>query len=234
MTKNTNLGLKITKIVFLSLFYILIAFLLMFAIATLSRRKDDQVPNLFGKGFLAVDSRADSMTGNNKDSFKPGDLIFVNVLSKKDQENLDLEKLYNDSAVISFYDRSIRAINTHRVVEYGVSESGREYIRTQGDKEGLPMDNIYLEKEDVIAIYSGKLVGFGKPVNFMQTPMGFAVLVVLPMLVLLVYQAVVLMVNVFKVREDKLKEAVSVDQELERERLKQEILKELMDKEEKK
>ena len=52
------------------------------------------------------------------------------------------------------------------------------------------------------------------------------------MLGLLIYQAVVLMINIFKVKEDKLRESVAVDQDLEREKLKQEILKELMNEKE--
>lgn len=224
MENSSNKISKVIKISVLSLFYGIIALLLLFSIATLSVKRADDIPNLFGKGFLAVDARADSMDGNKKDSFKPGDLVFVKVLSDKQRNVLDLQKLFDDKVVISFYDHNIKSINTHRIVEYDASTG---YIRTQGDKEGLDLDNFYLSKVDIVGIYTGKARGMGKPIAFMQTPLGFGLIVVLPTLALLIYQGVALMRNLYVVKENKLRESISDNNDLERERIRAELLEEM-------
>lgn len=216
---------KVFKMVFLSVFYLIIAFLLLFSIATLSRKKVDQIPNIFGKGFLAVNENATSMIGDNKDSFNPGDLIFVNVLTKKQQEKLDLEQLYKNNAVITFYDRSKNIFNTHRVVDYLVFQ-GKPVIVTQGDNES-EVDPYYFEATDVIAIYSGKIKNFGGVIDFMQKPVGFGVVVLLPMILLLGWQGFKLIKNVYVVKEANLKESLTKQSDLDREKLKAELLKEL-------
>lgn len=223
MNKKQNISLKILKIASLSIFYIIIGILLLFSIATLSKKREDDIPNIFGIGFLAVDERADSMVGSNKDSFNPGDLVFVKVIKKNKRSEINLEKLYHENAVVSFYDYNIKAINTHRVIEY---DKVTNTIRTQGDNKPEP-DSFYLNASDIIGVYNGKIKGLGKTVHFMQTPLGFALTAVLPMLILLVYNGYVLIKNIYTAKEVKLKETLLQNQEEERERLKKELLEEL-------
>src|SRR5690554_792687 len=205
MTKTQNLPLKIIKVFSLSVFYIVIALLLIFSVATLAKKSEDQVANFLGYGFLTpyvneqTGQEADSMDGNRAESFTPNDLVIVKVFSDKDREALDMEQMYEDELVISFYDRTLRRINTHRIVGYDTDSSGDEYFRTQGDKEGLEMDSHYIHREDIIAVYSSKVKGAAGVIRFMQSPLGFGIIVVLPMLALLIYQAVVLIINIYKV-----------------------------------
>lgn len=198
-----NKILKVSKIVGLTIFYIIIAFLFLFSVSTLARKSNDQVPNLFGLGYLAVES--DSMVGDNKDSFDKGDLIFVRVLSKKDKDNLDITTLYNagdpnKSKIVTFYDRQIDALNTHRVV--GV-EANR--LITQGDNVD-EVDSIRITANDIVGIYNGKIPNVGSAISFMLTPVGFGIIVVLPFVLLLLYHGIMIAKNVFIVREDKLRE----------------------------
>lgn len=198
-----NKILKVSKIVGLTIFYIIIAFLFLFSVSTLARKSNDQVPNLFGLGYLAVES--DSMVGDNKDSFDKGDLIFVRVLSKKDKDNLDITTLYNagdpnKSKIVTFYDRQIDALNTHRVV--GVE--GNRLI-TQGDNVD-EVDSVRITANDIVGIYNGKIPNVGSAISFMLTPVGFGIIVVLPFVLLLLYHGIMIAKNVFIVREDKLRE----------------------------
>lgn len=198
-----NKVFKVSKIVGLTIFYIIIAFLFLFSVSTLARKSNDQVPNLFGLGYLAVES--DSMAGDNKNSFDKGDLIFVKVLSKKDQDDLDITTLYNatdpnKSKIVTFYDRQINALNTHRVV--GVD--GNRLI-TQGDNAD-EADSIRITANDVVGVYSGKISNVGSVISFMLTPLGFGLIVVLPFVLLLIYNGIMIAKNVFKAREDKLRE----------------------------
>ena len=70
------------KIALNVVFYILILLVLLFSISNIrAKNKNDQIPNIFGKGYLNVLS--DSMTGDNKDSFNTGDMIIVKIANKK-------------------------------------------------------------------------------------------------------------------------------------------------------
>ncbi|HBP25959.1 MAG TPA: hypothetical protein DD618_03305, partial [Acholeplasmatales bacterium] len=62
---------KIVKIVLNVLFYSFIAVLLLFSIANMRIKTNADIPNIFGRGFLAVIS--DSMEGDQDDSFNQGD-----------------------------------------------------------------------------------------------------------------------------------------------------------------
>ncbi len=227
MEQQTNKTVRIVKIALSSIFYFIIALLLLFSFASLTRRTEKDIPNIFGLGFLAFHEEADSMVGPNKDSFNPGDLVFVKVLSKKKQEKLDLALMKEQGVVVSFYDYNIKSINTHRVYEY---DELTDTIRTKGDNR--PADNFFLDRGDIVGVYSGKIKGAGKVIAFMQTQMGFAVVVVLPMLILLAWQGYKLIRNVFEVKEETLKESLEQAREEERERIKRELLEEMNKKEE--
>lgn len=213
--------MKALKRTLLGIYYFVIALLLLFSIATLSVKRANDIPNLFGRGFLAVDPQANSMVGNNKDSFNPGSLVFVKVLNDKQREALDLNELLEEETVISFYDYNLKRINTHRVIE--VTNEG--LIRTKGDN--APADEFYLGRDEILAVYSGKVNGLGNLIHFMQTPLGFGIVVVLPTLILLILQGYILIKNIYVVKENKLKEDIATSNELERERIRQELLEEL-------
>ncbi|NLB85199.1 MAG: hypothetical protein GX794_03680 [Acholeplasmataceae bacterium] len=230
--KKTNQTLKVFKIIGLVVFYTIILTLLLFAISTLAQKSEDQVPNLFGLGYLTVESN--SMEGTEEDSLFVGDLIFVKVLSKKEKEDLDLQDLVDKGAIVTFFDRDpdVRKRVTHRAI--GLTEDG--LLITKGDNPNTnpTEDAVKRGGTEIIAIYKGRIAGLGKVINFMQSPVGFGVVVVLPMALLLIFQGITLTKNIFKLREDKLKqqlevekEALEEEKEREREQLKKELLEEL-------
>ena len=53
--------IKVLKIVGQVFYYLLIVIILTFSIITIAAREVDKIPNLFGRGFLAV--QTDSMSG---------------------------------------------------------------------------------------------------------------------------------------------------------------------------
>lgn len=230
MEIKTKKTFKIFRIIGLVIFYTIIVALLLFSISTLTKKSEDQVPNLFGLGFLTVET--DSMEGTEKDSLFVGDLIFVKVLSKKDKETLDLSELAEKGMIVTFFDRDpdVRKLVTHRAKR--VTEDG--LLVTQGDASYTEEDSVRRGSSEIVAIYKGRISGVGKAIAFMQTPVGFGVVVVLPMALLLIYQGISLTKNVFKLRENKLKqqieiekEALELEKEKEREQLKKELLEEL-------
>ncbi|MFA5693194.1 MAG: signal peptidase I [Acholeplasmataceae bacterium] len=209
--KEPNKALKITKITLNVIFYTIIALLLIYSIIIISSRGDNNIPNVFGNGFLAVET--DSMVGDNNDSFNPGDLIFVKILSDSQKENLKV------GDIITFKDPALqRRLNTHRIVD--VRANG--LIQTQGDKYDEP-DFYLLEHSDIVAKYTGKIGGLGKFSLFLETQLGFGLVIILPIFLMLIYQGYILFSNIFEIKKEKAKEELT----LEKEKMRQELLEEL-------
>lgn len=207
--KNPATGLKVAKIVGNVIFYTIIAMLLLYSVIVITSRGNNDIPNVFGNGFLAVET--DSMVGDNEDSFNPNDLIFVKILK-------DDQKSFNVGDVVTFKDPAKQgALNTHRIVEIVDG-----YYRTQGDNTREP-DFYLLENEDIVAIYSGKIAGLGGFILFIQSQLGFGLLVLLPIFLVLVYQGYKVLSAIFAIKKEKLVK----EHEAEKERMKQELLEEL-------
>lgn len=232
---------KILNIVFNVLFYLFIIFLLVFAIANIRSRSEDgnNIPNIFGRGFLNVDS--DSMDGQKEDSFVVGDLVFVKIVN--DQEDLEDLKVGD---IITFYDSLLNTdikLNTHRIVEIQ-ENAGVTYYITQGDK-AVSLGHVYIPGEtnedlrdihgtpvheyfqvisgsDIKAIYTGKWSGAGKVLKFLQQPLGFGLCIVLPTFLLLAFEVFVLIKNVMKLKAEKVQEENKQSLEEEKERIRQE------------
>ncbi|MDY0347140.1 MAG: signal peptidase I [Acholeplasma sp.] len=231
MNKNSTLR-KSLNIAGNVLFYGIIVLLLLFSIANLTVKSERDIANVFGRGFLPVLS--DSMEGDNADSFNKGDLLFVRTIKESQVDDLEI------GDVVTFYDLSIAALNTHRVVEVTGS-----YIVTQGDKanainpyviagDNTGKDYQIVTYENVKAVHTGTWSGVGSAVNYLQTPVGFALFIILPVVILLAYQGFVLTKALLAVNKEKLeakyaedKEQSLKDLEAEKEKIRKELLEEL-------
>ena len=233
-TPNTNIkiALKISGNV---IFYVIIFLLLLFSIANLSVKTNSDVANILGRGFLPVVS--DSMSGNKEDSFNKGDLVFVKLISDDEKENLEIGQ------IVTFYDLSLAALNTHRIVDLG-----NGFIVTQGDKansiapyrSGEDNSGIQYEIvafENIKAVSTGHIGGVGSAINYLQTPVGFALFVILPVVLLLAYQGFVLTKTLLAVNKEKIEAQHATDKqallEAEKERIRKELLEELKKEQEK-
>ena len=227
--------IKALKICGNVLFYSLIFLLLFFSISNLSVKSNKDIANVFGRGFLPVLS--DSMEGNNADSFDKGALVLVKLLGDDDKDNLKV------GDVVTFYDLNLAALNTHRVVHMTPS-----YIVTQGDKTAASApyivggDNAGVQYEmvtydNIKAIHTGHLGGVGSAVSYLQTPVGFALFVILPVVLLLAYQGFVLTKTLLAVNKEKIEAKHATDKEAlleaEKERIRKELLEELKKEQEK-
>ncbi len=167
---------KIADIVIGIIIAIILLASILVIIANASRGKDD-VPQIFGYTFASVQS--DSMTG----TFEEGDIVVGRIVDENTviKENED---------IISFYEvkNGYKIINTHRVVR--IEKVGDvTWYYTQGDKDGLPEDFQPKSHDQVIAVYQFKLAGFGKFVDFLREPIGFILVVVLPILLVIGWEA---------------------------------------------
>lgn len=227
--KKKTSFISILKIVGNVVFYTLIFLLLVFSIANLQMKTDADIANVLGRGFLPVLS--DSMEGDNPDSFNKGDLLFVKLLNEEDKQEIEV------GDVITFFDLSISALNTHRVVEIT-----SQYIVTQGDKAYdlnpyVPGGNNTNKDYQVVtfvnikAVHTGTLPGVGSAITYLQTPTGFAIFVIAPVVLLLAYQGYVLTKTLLAVNKEKIEAKHAVDKEqlleAEKERIRKELLEEL-------
>lgn len=246
------------KIALNVVFYLLILLVLLFSISNIrAKNKNDQIPNIFGKGYLNVLS--DSMTGDNEDSFNTGDMIIVKIANKKNISKLEVGN------IVTFYDYRLAsnkgagsALDTHRIVYIDKTNNDSYVYYTVGDKiakqlnfdaSKLNADN-YLTilnslgsnnyqafgSTEIRGIYSGKLSGFGKTIQAINNH--FIAIIIVPVAILLVFEIGVLVLNIMRAREEKLKlemketsqglanqETISAD---EKEKLKAELRAELL------
>ena len=140
----------------------------------------DEVPTLFGYAPMIV--LTDSMAGEHDDCFNSGDLIFVQTVKAEDVQKGD---------VISFFDPQGNgsSVTSHRVVEV-MNENGKISFKTKGDanntedKEPVPAQNL-------VGTYTGfRIAGAGNVAMFMQTPWGLIICVVVPIMLLIGWDAV--------------------------------------------
>jgi signal peptidase I len=218
-----NQVLKILKISLNVFFYIVIILLLVFSIANMRVRRDDDVPNIFNRGFSAVVS--DSMEGDKPDSFNKGDLIFLKMLDEDSRQEL----IVGD--IVTFYDLGIRRLNTHRIVEI-IEVDNETYIITRGDN--TPGNDDPIRIDEAIAVHTSTWSGAGSALEYLRSPVGFALFVILPVFLILIYEGIVLGRNVLSLNKSKLedkmnleKEQAKKDLEQEKERMRQELLEEL-------
>ncbi|MDR3186526.1 MAG: signal peptidase I [Christensenellaceae bacterium] len=228
---------KISRIINIAtnvLLGIILAMVLVFAIMSISKTKKGY-NSLFGYTFLSVAS--DSMAGNKENSFNAGDLIVAKIIDGKEEKQHNLKI----GDVITFWDlldngqnEKVKTLNTHRVV--GIFEgpqSGQNAYATQGDNI-IAQDPTYRPQSDVVGIYSGKIKGAGKALDYLQSKDGFLIFVLVPAGIAVIYCLYVFIANLLAFMRAKTIEQMSgvntssaVIDEAEKEKIKLELLREM-------
>jgi len=221
-----KLALRILKISVNTLFYIVIAVLLVFSIANIQVKRENDIANVFGRGFLSVQS--ESMSGDLDDSFEMGDMVFVKMLNDSDRENLVV------GDIVTYFDLTIRAFNTHRIIEI-YENDGEMFLITQGDNTPGPDQPI--RASDAKSLYMSKWSGFGNRLDYLQSPTGFALFIILPVVLILIFEGITLVRNVLALNKVKMEEKYSlekektiVDLEAEKDKIRAQIMEELKNK----
>ena len=251
---------SILKLIGNIVFYVVIIGLLLFSIMNINAgSKNGGFPNIFGKGFLAV--QTDSMTrdGDRLDElyadfeigeFARGDLLYANVVNEKNINDLKV------GDVVTFFDSSINALNTHRIIivdiedgkvtrvvlqgDLAASLSGvydptdpdkaqqNQYLISSGNVQFIGGDNLELVKGKV----TGVSTGFGTKLEFVQEQ--WLWLFVIPVLVFLLVEVFFVVRNVMELKGAKQKaelandkEAMLAELEAQKEEMRKQILAEL-------
>jgi signal peptidase len=181
--------------------------------------------NFFGSATFAV--KTNSMEWNEdynptypaeykKTSFKKGNLLFCKVLkTQEERSSLDV----GDVIIFHRTEQGVPILVTHRIVEVHDMGANGIFYTTKGDNNiGTDTQQVY--SEEVIGLYSGaRIGGLGAVVLFVQTPLGFGLVVFLPSVLLLVYCGIMLFKNLKVYKTEK-----AVD---DKERIRQELLREM-------
>ena len=141
---------------------------------------NNKVPSVFGYSPMIV--LTDSMEGSNNDSFNGGDLIFIKTVEAEEVKKGD---------VISFFDPTGNGstITSHRVVDF-INENVKISFKTKGDNNNTE-DKLPVPSENLVGAYTGfRIAGAGNIAMFMQTPWGLIICVIVPIILLIAWDAV--------------------------------------------
>ena len=213
--------LKIVLNVFIWIFVVFSVFMTIFALAAQSNA--DGVPALGGKCFLTVAS--DSMAP----TFEKGDLIFGEMLTVEEKQAL------TEGDVITFYadldGNGSTELNSHRITQIVYDESGAvESYVTKGDnvKTNVVEDDEPVSWQFVIAKWNGKkLANVGSVLSFLQTPKGFLITIVLPLILFFLYELFVFIKALLTLKQKKDDEAPKLTAE-EEEAIKKKAIEEYL------
>lgn len=169
----------------------------------LTSQNESGVPSVFGKATISV--LTDSMKGDKADDFAKGDLIICEILDSDAKNSLKKDDIVTFNQDINGDGKEEYV--THRI--YKVNKDGT--FQTKGDANDLydqapeaspQFPNI--AKGDVLAKYSGtKIGGLGGVVDYLKTPLGFFLCVLLPMIIFFIYQAVRVVLNLIAYNKEK-------------------------------
>ena len=168
---------KIGTVLIDVLIVVLVLLSIIISISSITAKANNGVPDLFG--FTPFSVQTDSMSP----TLVKGDFIFV---EECDAEALEVGDIVTYFTMI----QGKRVVNTHRIVEV-YNNGGIVQYQTQGDnKETNPEpDEILLSPGDIIGKYTDtKIPVLGSVLDYLNTQLGFFLVILLPVLLYTLYQ----------------------------------------------
>ena len=172
---------------------------LLVVIASITAKRENGQANVFG--YTANSVQTDSMKG----TINEGDLIISKVVTSKNKADFDLK----EGDIVSFYTeikKGTKILITHRIHE--VRQAGNtRVITTWGDnRESAPEPDDPITMSDVESVYLFKIPLVGHFIDFLRTPLGFIICLVVPLLAFICWQAYKLLILFFKSKQAELEE----------------------------
>ena len=222
---------KILGIVVNVLLWAFVAFSIFVTIIAVSASaSDSKVPTLGKHCYMSVLS--DSMNADKPSElggvsladkpsgFAKGDLLVCCYVYGNQDE---LNKLsVGDVVTFTFkidQNKSAEDYNTHRIIEIRKNSEGKVEIKTQGDNHtvspGPDNNGEFFSADRVIAVYTGKkAAGLGNALTFLNSQLGFGLCILLPLVAFFVYQLVVFIRAVIKVKNADKRVISAAEEEL--------------------
>ena len=220
--KILNISIKVITWA-LALFTVFMMVFTIVSVTTLDR--NDR--SIFGMKLYIVQTDSMSRSENNKDMkvhFNAGDIIIV-----KEAENRTALKAGDIISFMSTNSSSYGETVTHMIREVKYDENGKllGYVtfgtNTNTDDEAL------VEPEYILGVYWGKIPGAGNFFAFVRTTPGYIICILVPLLILILYNCINIIRLFCKYRREQLKEMQAerdkIDEErAENQRMMQELL----------
>lgn len=230
---ETSTAKKVLRIVGNVLIWIFIVFAaLVTVLAFASQSSADGIPSIAGRAVLTV--QTDSMSRSAEDEgkvviqegwergFNAGDIIIGKKLTTDEMKQLKVGDVITFKTMLA--GTTQEALNSHRIIEVQGSGDSVVYV-TRGDNN-LGEDTEPVGWEKVICVYTGtRIPGLGKFLDFLQTPTGFLVVIVLPLVAFFVYELIVFIRKFLKVKNAGKKQITAADEEAIKQKAIEEYLK---------
>ncbi|MTI66898.1 MAG: signal peptidase I [Firmicutes bacterium] len=132
-----------------------------------SRKNPDKVQSIFGYKPMSV------LTGSMRPKLQPGDMIVAKDILPKEVKLKD---------IITFKIGS-NTLVTHRVVDI-VTKDNKLYFKTKGDANNVK-DQDLVSSDQLIGVLAFNIPKGGYIANFIRSPKGFLLLIIVPIILLL-------------------------------------------------
>ena len=184
--KGLNIALKVLTIIVV----VFTVFMMVFTIFSVSTVNSDKGRTVFGYKFFIVLTGSMKETEVNKDldvHFNEGDIIIV-----KDLE-LEEKKQLKEGDIITFVsgnEESFGKTISHMIKSVIKDKNGNVTgYKTFGTATGAE-DESPVEVSDVLGVYSSKLPKLGNFFNFVKSTKGYIVCILVPFLLLILYNGI--------------------------------------------
>jgi len=176
---------KILDTILTVILVIILVFMAIVSIMMITSSASDGVASVFGYSPITLYD-----TKSMEPTFGANDLIIV---KKQDASEL------KEGDIISFWGivDGAKSIITHRIVEVIELPDGTYAYQTKGDNNDLvdqdPFNNFRqpdITPDDVIGVYVTHISGFGTVLNFIKSPTGILVCMVIPIALIFIWQLI--------------------------------------------
>ena len=179
--------LKIVKNVFVSIVVAFSVFMMIFTIFTVTT-VDRNDRSVFGLRFYVV--LTDSMSKSDKNAdmdvhFNAGDIIFVKNV--KDKTKLEAGDII---AFMSSNSESYGATITHMIREVKRTDDGKILGYVTFGTNTDTNDEALVEPAYVLGKYAGRLPGVGHFFEYLRSPIGYVIFILVPFILLILYNGI--------------------------------------------
>ena len=219
MDNKKNKTKKVFSIIGNALIWLFVIFAIVVTIlAFASLSSADGVPSLGGNVILTV------QTPSMEPTFNVGDLIIGKKLTTEEQRALKVDDIITYDAGDLDGDGT-RDLNSHRIIEVKTAKNGSVSYVTKGD-HNLLEDAREVSAENVICKYNNvRLKGIGSVLNFLQTPTGFLIVIVIPLFLFFIFELIMFIRKFLQVKNADKKQITAEEEELIKQRAIEEYLR---------
>ena len=216
-TKGKKVFMKILNTLINIMIVIVLIVSLLIAVMALTSRANG-ISSFFGYTVQPIQS--DSMKGGSPDGYPSGDFEAGDLMIAK-ATDFDFNAKYELGDIVTFTTKDEagnRMLIVHRIVDIIDTEEGQRTYQTQGDNREVaqvPDQSIpeqYITASRIGSVYytegyEGKILkGWGKVLDFLQSQMGFFLVVLLPMIIFFMYELIRVVMNTMNYKKAKAEE----------------------------